>query len=1100
MRCPSCMAENAATRRFCAQCGAPLPSLCPACGFENEPIAKFCGGCGKPIGEVAAPTPAEVSTAPRTDSAERRQLTVMFCDLVGSTALASQLDPEDLREVIGAYHKCVADTISRYDGFVAKYMGDGVLAYFGYPQAHEDDAERAVRAGLSVIDTVHRLDVKFVNLQARVGIATGLVIVGDLIGEGSAQEQSVVGETPNLAARLQVLAEPETVVIAAGTRRLVGDLFEYRELGMVEVKGIARPVPAWQVLRPSGIVSRFEALHGSALSPLVGRDEEIDLLLRRWARAKTDEGQVVLVYGEPGIGKSRITATVEERIEAEPHIRVRYFCSPYHQDSALFPFIAQLERAAGFAREDTVPTRLEKLQTLAAANEDRDVPVLAELLSLPFDSRYPTLDLSPQRKKEKTFEALLRQLSRLASQQPVLMVFEDLHWVDPTSQELLDLIIERIEEMPVLLIATFRPELQSSWTGQPHVTTLSLRRLKRDESDQLVRGIIGNAAPFSREVLEQIVARTNGVPLFLEELTKAVLETAVYGTGDGERFGRPVPATLQASLMARLDRIGATAKEVAQLGAAIGREFSYGLLAETSRCTEAEVQEALGSLVQAGLLFQRGAPPEATFVFKHALVQDTAYGSLLRGPRQSIHARIADALLSIAGEGRPIRPQIIAHHLQSAGRPVEAIGYWSEAGEQAVRRAANREAIGHFRRGLSLLEGQQATADRWRSELAILSRLGPSLMSVHGWSAPEVGDAVERAAEVGRRLDSSADVAPALANLWRFNLAQGRFDRADAISTDLFKIAHEVGDAEILLQAHHTAWPTCRHRGLLTEAGKLIDTGLALYDEDRHAHHRYVYLGHDPGVCALDTAATVQWALGYSDKAARLEGEAMSLARRLQHAPSLAHALWRVCDFRAARGDIAAVTTAANELLELSEEHGLHQHRANALIFLGWALARSGEITTGLECLDKGLGFVTKIGSQDTMTLYLCLVAEGHLLAQQFVKGLEQVSRGLALASETGEQCWVSPLYRLRGQLLLCASRSSEGGGEENLLHSITVAQQQKAKGLELQATTHLASLWREQGRSSEARDLLAPIYGWFTEGFDTPDLKEAKALLGELG
>ena len=486
-----------------------------------------------------AATPVAAPDAPAPAEAERRQLTVMFCDLVGSTALSSRLDPEDLREVIAAYHRAVAEIVAGFDGFVAKYMGDGVLVYFGYPQAHEDDAERAVRAGLGAIDAVGRLDVNSVKLQARVGIATGLVVVGDLIGEGSAQEQSVVGETPNLAARLQALAEPDAVVIAASTRRLVGDLFEYRDLGAVEVKGIAGPVPAWQVLRPSVVASRFEALRGSALTPLVGRDEEIDLLLRRWARAKAGDGQVVLISGEPGLGKSRITVTLAERLYAEPHLRLRYFCSSYHQDSALFPFIDQLGRAAGFVRDDVPAARLEKLEALLAfaAPPQADVALLAELLSLPPSERYPLPDLSPQRKKERTLEALIRQLEGLTRRQPVVMVFEDAHWIDPTSRELLDLTVERVRSLPVLLIVTFRPEFQPPWAGQPQVSTLALNRLDRRDVAVLV-GQIAGAKPLPDEVVAQIVDRTDGVPLFVEEL-------------DQERAGERSAARRNGSLCAR---------------------------------------------------------------------------------------------------------------------------------------------------------------------------------------------------------------------------------------------------------------------------------------------------------------------------------------------------------------------------------------------------------------------------------------------------------------------------------------------------------------------------------------------------------------------
>ena len=514
------------------------------------------------------------SQAPAAPSAERRQLTVMFCDLVGSTELSSRFDPEDYREIIAAYHSAVTRTVTGFDGFVAKYMGDGVLAYFGYPRAHEDDADRAVRAGLGAVDAVGRLHVKSVKLQARLGIATGLVVVGDLIGEGSAQEQSVVGETPNLAARLQALAMPGAVVIAQSTRRLLGDLFEYRDLGAVDVKGLAAPVSAWQVLRPSVVASRFEALRGSALSPLVGRDEELDLLLRRWARAKAGDGQIVLISGEPGIGKSRITAALAERLHDEPHLCLRYFCSPYCRDSALYPYIDQLWHAAGFAHDDPPTAKLEKLEMLLASVAPRveDVGLLAELLSLPVSERHPLPNLSAQRKKERTLEALIRQLEGLASQKPVLLVFEDAQWIDPTSRELLDLAVERVGNLPVLMVVTFRPEFQSPWTGQPQVTMLALSRLDRRDRATLAAQVAGTRT-LPDEVVSQIVDRTDGVPLFVEELTKSVLESGVSLVG--------IPATLHDSLMARLDRLGLV-RRIAQIGAAIGREFSYALLRAVS--------------------------------------------------------------------------------------------------------------------------------------------------------------------------------------------------------------------------------------------------------------------------------------------------------------------------------------------------------------------------------------------------------------------------------------------------------------------------------------------------------------------------------------
>jgi class 3 adenylate cyclase len=607
----------------------------------------------------------------------------MFCDLVGSTALASRLDPEDLREVIGAYHRCVAETIGRFDGFVAKYMGDGVLAYFGYPQAHEDDTERAVRASLAAVEAVRRVPSPE-GLQVRIGLATGLAVVGDLIGAGAAQEQSVIGETPNLAARLQALAGPDWIVIPEATQRLVGALFEYESLGEVEIRGFAAPVPAFRVIRESPAGSRFEALR-TGETPLIGREEEIELLSRRWAQVKAGAGRVVVISAEPGIGKSRLAEAFRLSLEGEPHTRLRYFCSPHHQDSALFPFIAQLERAAGFERDDAARAKLEKLEMLVAANgpAEGDVQLLADLLSVPLDGRYPPLDLTPQRKKEKTFEALLRQLAGLARQHPVLMMVEDLHWADPTSRELLDLAVSEVEPLAVLLITTFRPEFQAPWTGQPHVTALALRRLGREESGVLVRRLIGGNIALSTEVVDEIIDRTDGVPLFLEELTKAVLEARASGADDGRSTAAAipttslaVPATLHASLMARLDRLGPMAKEVAQVGAAIGREFPYELLANVAQRTEEEVREALGGLVNAGLVFQRGTIPEARFSFKHALVQESAHGLLLRRARQDLHRRIAELLEHPSWGVADRQPELLAQHYEQADFDEKAIEYW----------------------------------------------------------------------------------------------------------------------------------------------------------------------------------------------------------------------------------------------------------------------------------------------------------------------------------------------------------------------------------------------------------------------------------------
>ncbi len=655
------------------------------------------------LAEVAPPRPTPVPAAAVTEiptsalapaDAERRQLTVMFCDLVGSTALSARLDPEDLREVIGAYHRCCADLITEAGGFVAKYMGDGVLAYFGYPLAHEHDAEHAVQAGLALVEAAPQLTTAAgVPLQVRVGIATGLVVVGDLIGAGAAQEQAVVGETPNLAARLQALAEPDAVVIADGTRRLLGNLFKLKDLGARDLKGIAGPARAWAALRARSVGSRFDALHTTGLTALVGREEESELLLRRWSRAKTGEGQVVLLSGEAGIGKSRLTAALMERLAAEPHTRLRYFCSPPRTDSAFHPIIGQMERAAGLAYDDKPQAKLDKLDALLAqtSTSPEDAALFAEMLSLPNDGRYPALDLTPEQRRQGTLEALMSQLAGLARRQPVLMIFEDVHWIDSTSLEVLGRTVDRIKTLPALLILTFRPEFNAPWVGRSHVTSLTLNRLGEREAAAIIVRLAGNQA-LPADVMADIVERTDGIPLFVEEMTKAVLEAESEGAARRTVAAAPspalaVPASLHASLMARLDRLG-PAKEVAQIGSAIGREFSHALLASVARKPEAKLGSALDRLVQADLLSRQGVPPQASYLFKHALVQDAAYGTLLREPRRALHARIAETLEASSPRSRRVSPRsrrITAPRLGRSRRP-RVCGARRDSGHRHARR------------------------------------------------------------------------------------------------------------------------------------------------------------------------------------------------------------------------------------------------------------------------------------------------------------------------------------------------------------------------------------------------------------------------------
>ena len=689
----------------------------------------------------SAPEPGTMTAAPIAphDTAERRQVTVMFSDLVGSTALSARMDPEDLHELISAYRKCVAETVGRFGGFVAKYMGDGVLVYFGCPQAHEDDAERAVRAGLELIGAVTALRTH-APLQTRIGIVTGLVVVGNLIGSGAAQEQAVVGETPNIATRLQSIAKPNTVIIAESTRKLLGILFDLQDLGVQDVKGLGAPVRAWAVLQPASVESRFEALHAGGLTEFVGRDEEVEILLRHWAKARGGEGQVVLLSGEAGIGKSRLTAALMEQMAHEPHTRLRYFCSPQHTDSALYPVISHMERAAGLAHNDTVQLKLDKLDAVLAKTSTRQqhAALLAGMLLLPNDGRYPALDLAPEQRRQRTLEAVVSQMEALAGQFPVLMILEDAHWADPTSLEAFSRVVDRLGTLHVLLIVTFRLEFEPPWIGRPYVTTLTINRLAQRDTEAMIDHVVGNKL-VPANLRQDIIERTDGIPLFVEEMTKAVLEA---GSEAAQRavasIPSPVvavPASLQGSLMARLDRLG-SAKEIAQIGATIGREFSHTLLSAVVSRTEPELASALNRLIDAGLLFRQGVSRRANYVFKHALVQHAAYETLLRERRRALHARIVETLESQFTEIAENQPELLARHCTAAGLIEKAVGLWGRAGQRSLERSALAQAVEQLTRGIDLIASLPSTPALHRIQIKLQGKRDEArnlLAPIYGW-------------------------------------------------------------------------------------------------------------------------------------------------------------------------------------------------------------------------------------------------------------------------------------------------------------------------------------------------------------------------------
>ncbi|OYD60403.1 UNVERIFIED_ORG: adenylate/guanylate cyclase [Burkholderia sp. CF145] len=948
MRCLQCGAENNPARRFCMNCGVGLPRACPACAFVNESASRYCGGCGKPIetSDVSRPAQIGVVGTPLSPTAqaeaERRQLTVMFCDVVGSTKLAAYLDPEVMLELISAYQHTVTGEIQRFGGYLAKYMGDGILAYFGYPQAHEDDAARAAQAGLDIIEAIcasntHPDRAGGAELAVRVGIATGVVVVGEIVGTGLSEEASVVGATPNLAARLQGIAGPNEIVIAEGTRRLAGGAFAYRDLGPQHLKGLEEPVAAFQVLNRCAIGTRFEARLTRRLTPMIGRREELTLLQEQWDRAKRGEAQVCLVSGDPGIGKSRLLQALRESISEEPHFELRLQCSLDHVNSSLHPHIEQLERAAMFERGDSPEVKLNKLENLLAKAgqfEPEYAALLAALLSIPSGQLYRPLELSPVMQKQRTMEALISQLLGLAHQQPVLLVFEDTHWADPTSLELLDLIVCRLPGAAVMTLITTRPERVLALPALSYVSMLQLSRLCQGDAAVMCRQLAGGI-PLPDALTASIVARTDGVPLFIEELTSMLVEETETGTvSQTEMPTTVIPMTLQDLLMERLDRL-AKAKRVAQIGATIGRDFSFELLSEVAGINQASLRSALDGLVQSGLVLPHERS-EMGYRFKHALVQEAAYNSMLRGPRRQLHSRIADALMSHFADLAMAQPETIARHLTDAERWAEAGAHWLSAGQLALRRGAHTEAIAQFNKGLAVIERMPESTARVRSELALQAALGPTLKVTKGPGHPEFGRVQAAAFELCCQLEDRPGLFSITFSLCLFYWAHGELSKANNLAVELLTMAEGSGTGEYMMNAEMLTSMIRLHRGDPFDARQRLERAVAAYDPAQHQELYPTYL-LDVGVFGRFYLALACSALGDFDQAAVHARDALDLARVLRQPHSYGFALLANFITETWRGDWLKTHDFASECIAYSSEQGFPEFVALAQICRGWA-------------------------------------------------------------------------------------------------------------------------------------------------------------------
>jgi class 3 adenylate cyclase/predicted ATPase len=1037
---------------------------------------------------------------PSAREAEWRQMTVMFCDLVGSTELAHQVDAEDLREIIRAYQGLCTRIVDGLDGLVARYMGDGMMIYFGYPMAHEDDAERAVRAGLQIVEAVEGLDAglgreKGAALAVRVGLATGRVLAGDLIGEGASEEKAVLGETPNLAARLEAVAEPGTVVIAPGTLELLKGLVEHEDAGLHQLKGFPEPVAVTRVVRMLEGESRFDAARAKRhLTPMVGRVDEVAMLKRRWEQAREGEGHVILLSGEPGIGKSRLIQALIDHIAGEPHLRWRYQCSSQHTNSALYPVITQLERSARFERGDTAQRRLAKLTALVAEATDALqglVPVLALLLNIPTEGSDAAPDASPQRQKDQTLQALIGLLESSARKRPVLLVFEDVHWTDPTTLELLHLIVDKVAALPALMLVTFRPDFSPAWVGEPHVTLLTLNRLSEREGAEMVRRLAQDAR-LPAEALHQIVDKTDGVPLFVEELTMLLMQSgspAGRGAAAGVADERMViPSTLQDSLTARLDQLG-DAKDVVQIGAAIGREFDYDLLRSVAPWEEEVLLDKLDRLVD--LLQWRGVAPRLRYAFKHALVQEAAYTSLLKRTRSQYHARIADSLEAHFPDICATQPELIAQHHSQGGQPGKAVQWWLRAGQRALAQFANIEAIHHLENGLKAL-AQLPESERGRHiELELQTSLGPALCATRGYAAPEVERAYERGRELCRQIGSVPELFSVQWGLWAYHVVRADLGLALETGEEMRRLAEAADDVawriESSLAIGLTRYFQGRPAAALTELEQAI--GLDTPERDRSFTRRS---GQDAVVCALTYAGLALWLLGRHAAALARSREAIALARELDHPFSLAYALnfggWLCFMLR----DPEQAIRLAEEEIALSDEQGFFW-TALGRVTRGWARGQRGEVHEGLEEIRGGIAAYRTPGARLSATLLLAMEAETCALADDPATGLECVEAALAAARDTGEKVWLAELHR-RGAGL-------RGGAEvePGLRRALGEARAQGAHGLVLRVALDLARALIAEDRFPEAADVLRPARAAVTGGSRLPDLSEADVLLAEL-
>lgn len=1059
VHCSGCGNENPPAAMFCTECGAALGIVCPSCKAPASAKAKFCAQCGAAL---ARAQPENVST-PRQE-AERRQLTVLFCDLAGSTPLSQRVDPEVLSDIIRAYQDACAGAITRWNGYIAHYVGDGLLVYFGFPVAYEDAAERSVGAALSILESIAALGTLHGEpLAVRIGVATGLCVVGDIVGTGAAQEQTVIGETPNLAARLQGVATPNSIVISASTKELLGNGFVCERLDPLTLKGFSQPVAAWRVVGTREVESRFDAAHGDRLSQFVGREQEIALLIQRWREVAAGEGQLVQVVGEAGIGKSRITDALRAAVEAEDLVRLQFQCSPHHVNSPLHPVIQHMRFAARMSTQDSDEVKLNKLESLIGDPHAvlREAPLLSRLLSLPGEQRYGAVRLTAQEERQQTLRALLAMFERLSREKRVLFVVEDAHWIDPTTRELLDLIVDRIAGLRTLMVVTHRPEFEAYWSALPLCTVLTLNRLSTKACATLIDDLTGGL-PLPEEVQAQIMQKTDGIPLFVEELTKTVLESGLLERrADGYVLAGPlpplaIPSTLQDSLMARLDRLEGV-KEIGQIAAAIGREFPLALLDAVAPIHGTQLDAALARLADSELIFRRGVPPDVSFVFKHALIQDAAYETLLRSRRQQIHARIAEALRTQFIERAEAAPELVATHFHRAGLFKEAAPYWLLAGQRAVARSANVEAIAHLSEGLEALRNIPEQRERDALELDMQISLGAARIAMRGYSAPETERAYVRGRQLLARLDDDPRQFAVLHGLCMVYWNRAEFVHMLEVAQDMLARAERNNDSLALLAAHRVMAVALNPMGRFEEAREHAEKAVSLYDRRQHRDSAHQF-GHDQGVGAYWHLAIAALFLGDLEAADRAAREAGALATELQNANTSLYNSLYLSFTNLAKADWEATLRAASDMVDNARERAMALWVVFGRHHLGSALAALGRWEDALLELRQARAQADGISNTVFTPMTLRYEAEALAGLGRMNEALACLDRAIALGERTEERWYEAEVYRARAAV---RRRLRQAGDEvrADLDRALEVARRQKAALFERRAREDLDTL-----------------------------------------